>query len=96
MDVTSSGRLNHEQGSAVLASVIEHLQATKTGHASVRSFFRLYDQYVPKVRERAWQLIVEGELSNIALRAVQRKFCVDVEGIEPLIDLKLFEDIRLY
>lgn len=45
-------------------------------------FLTLYDQYVREVKKPAWHLIVQEELFKLALKAVQLKYIVDVEGNE--------------
>lgn len=64
--------------------------------ASLRLSLRLYDQYVRKVQECAWQLIVEGELSHTASQVVGLKYCVDIDWINSLIDLELIKGVESY
>lgn len=79
MNVASSSQLELEQRSQVFDSTIENPRLTNMDPASMRLILLLYNQYVRELQERARQLIVEGELSKIASRAVQLKYCVDIE-----------------
>lgn len=80
-----------QQPTTVMTSV-NHPRLLEGEACSIRTFFRLYDQYSTTVLQRAQQL-VSSNVSYEAMQPVNIKFCVDPELLESLIDLNLIEDV---
>lgn len=80
---------------APFAISVEHPRLICTDAESVRTFLRKYDQYVSELTSRARQL---NKCTNVSepVRAVELKFCVDVDFIESSITLGFVENATSY